>query len=49
VVRVTPGKYTVGYAKLVQSHPSLSTGFAEFEVKSRSATGVNPPAPTGKK
>ncbi len=32
VARVTPGKYTVSYSGLLQSHPALATGFAEFEV-----------------
>ncbi len=44
VVRVTPGKYMVGYAGLLQSHRSLSTGFTQFEVKTRDATDAKAPA-----
>ena len=32
-IRVEPGKYEIAYSGMVQSHPALSTGMVEFEVK----------------
>jgi hypothetical protein len=32
-VRVAPGTYTIAYAGMIQSHPTLATGAAEFAVK----------------
>jgi RNA polymerase sigma factor (sigma-70 family) len=32
ILRVKPGTYTVSYSELLESHRSLATGFAEFEV-----------------
>ena len=32
-IRVEPGKYKIAYSGMVQSHPALSTGTVEFEVK----------------
>ena len=39
VARVGPGKYTASYSGLVQSHPTLATGFTGFEVEGHVAWG----------
>jgi RNA polymerase sigma factor (sigma-70 family) len=36
---VAPGKYKIAFAGMIQSHPKLSTGTVEFEVKDQVAWG----------
>ena len=35
---VAPGKYKIAYSRMIQSHPKLTTGTVEFEVKPASVT-----------
>ena len=35
---VAPGKYKIAYSRMIQSHPTLTTGTVEFEVKPASVT-----------
>jgi len=37
---LAPGKYRIGFGGMIQSHPTLSTGTVEFEVKDRVAWGA---------
>src|SRR5262249_1778747 len=32
-ISITPGKYKIAYGGMIQSHPTLTTGTVEFEVK----------------
>jgi RNA polymerase sigma factor (sigma-70 family) len=37
---VKPGNYKIAYGRMIQSHPKLTTGTAEFEVKAAQAESV---------
>jgi len=36
-IRVRPGKYNIAFGRMVSSHPTLSTGTVEFEVKDKNS------------